>query len=272
MAGYKVSYKILRQQGEDMKAVAKLVDGYSERVTQISGKLGSDHLLAEVRSNLGKLREQLLESRTVLNTAGEFLVNTVESYTGAEIRQVKKTDGTRAHNRDFYKNPVVVASVGGAAAGGAAAMPSPAASAAAPAATTVNYADNSVNVNYVSVESAPAAADATPAAFSPVTADVPQGNTVPASMSASSAAAAAPTVSVPAGVTADNIGSAGVAAAAGIAGAAVGAGTVIGAKHLKGKDKKVKAKDNSSDDGSDDYNPEEELEMAIRRVKALETE
>ncbi len=73
MPSYKVSYKILRQQGEDMKAVAKLVDGYTERVAGVRGKLGNDNMLAEVRSNLSKLQEQLVESRTVLNTAGEFL-------------------------------------------------------------------------------------------------------------------------------------------------------------------------------------------------------
>ncbi len=103
MPSYKVSYKILRQQGEDMKAVAKLIDGYDQRVAQVSGKLGEGDLLAQVRTNLGKLREQLTESRTVINTAGEFLTKTVDSYTGVELRQVKKADSTRAHNRDFYK-------------------------------------------------------------------------------------------------------------------------------------------------------------------------
>jgi hypothetical protein len=153
MAGYKVSYKILRQQGDDMKAVGKLVDGYAENVSQIRGKLGSDNMLAEVRNNLQKLQTQLGESRAVLNTAGEFLVQTVDSYSCVEVRQVKNVDGSKAHNRDFYKNPVTVASVGGAAAGVAAAIP---VNEPAPA-NTVNYTDNSVNITRSAAE--PAAAD-----------------------------------------------------------------------------------------------------------------
>ena len=70
MAGYRVSYQVLRQQGEDMKAVAKMLDGYADKVAQISGKLGDDALLAEVRGNLQKLRGQLGESRAVLNASG----------------------------------------------------------------------------------------------------------------------------------------------------------------------------------------------------------
>ncbi|MDR1728470.1 MAG: hypothetical protein LBT74_11210 [Acidobacteriota bacterium] len=133
MAGYKVSYKVLRQQGEALKAVAKLVDGYAERVGQVGGKLGDGEMLAQVRTNLQKLREQLGESRAVLNTAGECLSKSVESYSGVETRQVKKVDGMKAHQRDFYKNPVVVASAGGAAAGAATAAGMSAPAAAAPA-------------------------------------------------------------------------------------------------------------------------------------------
>jgi hypothetical protein len=268
MPSYKVSYKILRQQGDDMKAVAKLVDGYSERVAQVSGKLGEGDLLAQVRTNLGKLREQLGESRTVLHTAGEFLTKTVDSYTGVEIRQVKKADSTRAHNRDFYKNPVVVASVGGAAAGGAAAVAAPTVSAPAPSAPTMNYTDNSVNVNYVAVESAPAAA--APAA--PVAA--------PVSMSAPVAPApvAAPVTSVPAaGNVSAGIG-AGVAAGAGVIGGVLGAGAVIGVKHLINENKKDKAaaaeqqEKDRQDAAQAGYDPEAELEKAIARVQELEKE
>ncbi|MCL2699918.1 MAG: hypothetical protein FWE68_06355, partial [Defluviitaleaceae bacterium] len=209
MASYKISYKILRQQGEDMKSAAKLVDGYTERLSQIRGRLGDDNMLAEVRSNLQKLGVQLGESRAILNTAGEFLVKTVDSYSGAEVRQVKKVDATKAHNRDFYKNPVVVASVGGAA--GGAAVAGAAGAAPPPAATTVNYTDNSVNVSYASVGTTPPAAapDVQPAA-----------QAVSAQPTAAAAAMAptvgtVPKISIPKGL--------GVAAAA-VGGAAVGAG------------------------------------------------
>ena len=145
MAKYKVSYKILRQQGEDMKAVAKMVDGYAESIGKIRGKLGSDNMLAEIRNNLQKLSTQLGESRAILNTAGELLVKNVESYGGVELRQVKKVDAMKSQNRDFYKRPVVVASAGGAAGGAAAAAtvnvaapsaPNTSAASSAPVATT----------------------------------------------------------------------------------------------------------------------------------------
>jgi hypothetical protein len=253
MASYRVSYKVLRQQGEDMKSTAKLIDGYSERVAQVSGKLGEGDLLVEVRTNLGKLREQFGESRLILNMAGEFLTNSVESYTGVELRQVKKADATRAHNRDFYKNPVVVASVGGAAAGAAAAV-------AAPAPTpTVNFVDNSVNVNYVAVESAPVAA------APEVMAAAPAADYATAPVMAA-APAAAETASAGIG--------AGIAAGIGVLGGALGAGAVIGVKHLVDEDKKDKAaaaeKESPANAAEDAYDPEAALAKAIARVKELE--
>ncbi len=243
MPSYKVSYKILRQQGDDMKAVAKLIDGYSERVAQVSGKLGEGDLLAQVRTNLGKLREQLGESRTVLNTAGEFLVKTVDSYTGVELRQVKKADSTRAHNRDFYKNPVVVASVGGAAAGGAVAAAATPVSAAAPVQAV---ASPEAAATVVSTSSPPEAAAAVEAA--PPTAPVSGGD---------------------AGKLA------GIAAGAGVVGGALGAGAVIGVKHLmdeKKKDNTNAPEAREPDTTEGEYDPEAELAKALQRVKDLEEE
>jgi hypothetical protein len=259
MAGYKVSYKILRQQGEEIKATAKLVDGYAERVGQIRGKLGSDGLLAEVRGNLQKLQGQLGESRTVLNVAGEFLVKTVEGYSGTELRQVKKVDGTKAHNRDFYKNPVVVASAGGAA-GGAAAM-GVASAATAPAATAVNYTDNSANVTYAAPESTVSAAvsEAQPVAAQTVATMQPVSAPVPTTASAS------PMEAVQAGPN-------GVGVVAGsVLGGAAAAGTVAGGLHLKKKRDAEKAAD-AAQASADSYDPEAELEKAIARVRELETE
>jgi hypothetical protein len=267
MPRYKVSYKILRQQGDDMKAAAKLVDGYSERIAQVSSKLGVGDLLAQVRTNLGKLREQLGESRTVLNTAGEFLVKTVDNYTGVEIRQVKKADSTKAHNRDFYKNPVVVASVGGAAAGGAvtAAAPTP-----ATPATTVNYTDNSVNVSYVAVDSAPVA---TPIDSAPAVAQSAVVNTAMTPASSSSAPAAAPAETQTAKTGLGNL--AGIAAGAGAAGGALAAGAVIGVKHLMDENKKDKTEtpeNSQQSDTEDAYDPEAQLAAALERVRKLEEE
>lgn len=142
MAKYKVSYKVLSKEAEELKAVAKLLDGYAQQVNQIQSRLGHNETLAAVRSNLQKLGVQLGESRSVLSTAGQILAKSVGSYTAAETRQVKKVDNLKAHNRDFYKNPVVVASVGGAAA------------AASPAGMTIN----ATTINYTAAPEPSAAA------------------------------------------------------------------------------------------------------------------
>ncbi|MDR2502320.1 MAG: hypothetical protein LBC78_03620 [Oscillospiraceae bacterium] len=281
MAGYKVSYKILRQQGEDIKSTAKLVDGYAERVGQIRGRLGSDGLLADVRGNLQKLQGQLGESRAVLNAAGEFLVKTVDGYSGTETRQVKKVDGTKAHNRDFYKNPVVVASAGGAAAGAAAVgaagavAPPPAAPAAATVNytdNTVNYTDNSVNVTYVAPESAAGAVvpEAQPVAaqtVAPQTVAAAQPVSAPASApTAASVTAAPPPSAAPA---AAQSGPNGLGAVAGsVLGGAAAAGAVTGGIHLKKKHDAEKASA-AAETAADGYDPEAELEKAIARVREL---
>lgn len=235
MANYKVSYKMLAQQGEELKSAAKLVDGYAERVNQVRGKLGQDEMLAEVRNNLQKLGTQLGESRTVLNAAGELLSKTVETYTGTETRQVKKVDNLKAHNRDFYKNPVTVASAGGAAA------------AAQPAAVTGSGTDSSAGVQGVEVISY----SETTVTTSTVEVTTESAQTaVPLSGSAESFAAAD-----------SGMGSAaGMAAGVGSVAGAAGGGALLGAKYLHKAD---------SDDG-DPYDPEVELAAALERVRMLE--
>lgn len=265
MAGYKVSYKVLRQQGDEMKALAKLIDGYSERASQIGSKLGDGEMLAEVRGNLQKLCTQLGESRAVLNTAGELLIKSVESYTGTETRQVAKVDAMKAHNRDFYKNPVVVASAGGAM-GGAAAVG--AGSAAMPAfpSTSVNYTDNSVNITYVTSDQPAVDTQAVPMAQ-------PANSAATVGAAGAIPAAFAPETASPA----STLHSAGVAAGAGALGGAAAAGAVLGGIHLK---KKHDAQKNADADmieaeepePSDEYDPEAELQKALQRVRDLEEE
>ncbi|MFT3985539.1 MAG: hypothetical protein QM697_16670 [Lachnospiraceae bacterium] len=248
MANYKVSYKMLAKQGEELKAAAKLIDDYAERVNQVKGKLGQDQMLAEVRNNLQKLNTQLGESRMVINTAGELLSKTVETYTGTETRQVKKVDNLKAHNRDFYKNPVTVASAGGTAAGAAGAVSSGQTS------TTVNYTEHSIHVQSVAA-----------ASFSDTGAW--DSAVVSASTEASLPGAAAGSV-----FTDHEMGS---AAGVGALSGAVGGGTLLGAKYLVDENKKKKAKrqeDTASDGENPAYDPEAELALAIERVRRLEEE
>ena len=246
MAGYRVSYKILRQQGDDMKAVAKMIDGYADKVAQISGKLGNDELLAEVRGNLQKLRTQLGESRAVLNTSGELLIKTVESYGGAETRQVKKVDGMKAHNRDFYKKPVVVASVGGAAAATAAGAAMPTAATPAGAATTVNYTDNSINTIYTAAEPVAASAQGTPQAVSPEAEILGKGLN-------------------------SSMGS-GVAAGAGALGGAAAAGSILGGLQFKKKKETQQEAEVNIPVPEEEDDLDAQLKQAIQRVRDLEQE
>ena len=297
MARYKVSYRVLRQQGEDMKAAAKMVDSYAERVGKIRGQLGNDNMLAEIRNNLQRLGVQLGESRAILNTAGELLIKNVESYNGVEVRQVKRVDSLKAHNRDFYKRPIVVASAGGAAAGaGAGAAASAAGGAGSPAGsgtttnTTVNYTDNSVNVNYSAqehtgeaslpggmaniasqAEPPPAASPAAPAAAANQAPSVQQ----PASP-VSSGAAPLPEAALKEKIKAA-AGKVGPGAIAGVAAGAVAAGGVVGGSELKKRSDAKKGAAEAPDPGSfsmpapaaDAYDPEAELEKALKKVRDM---
>ena len=285
MGSYKVSYKVLRQQGDDMKATAKLLDGYAEQVAKINGKLGDDALLAEVRKNLSKLREQLVESRAVINTAGEFLVSAVDGYSDVEVRQVKKVDGTKAHNRDFYKNPVVVASAGGAAGGAVvssvAAPTSGGAGAvvAEPSPAAINYTenntDNSVNVTYMESNSSSAAvsaaqplAAAQPGMNQPVNAQATGAQPVPAAQNTSPAPAGNAAIPAAEGM------STAAKAAVGAAGAgAVAAGGIIGGREIK-KRRSAQNLDNgiANESEAQEYDPEAELAKAKARVRELEEE
>lgn len=251
MATYKVSYKMLAKQGEELKAAAKLVDGYAERVNQIRGKLGEDQMFTQVRNNLQKLGVQLGESRTVLNTAGELLGKTVESYTGTETRQVKKVDNLKAHNRDFYKNPVVVASAAGQT--------------GQSSQTTVNYTDNSINVQNV-----------TAASYTDGSGSASGASGTGEQTAAYTAAAGGPSASAapaPEALKAGMGAGAGIAAGAGALSGAAGAGAVLGAKHLNGeKKRKEQPEDNKAADASRSYDPEKELAAAIERVHSLERE
>jgi hypothetical protein len=322
---------MLAKQGEELKAVAKLIDGYVERVNQISSKLGDNETLASVRNNLSKFKDQLTESRTVLSVAGGLLTGTVEKYTAVETRQVKNVDSYKAHNRDFYKNPVVVASAGGAGAGGGAAVAAGMSSSPAPAQTTVNYTENTtVTNNYTQVNvtpeaaapasapvevvaaapasapvetpvstpvetpvsapvetpvsasvaapietpvSAPAAAPVSASAAAPVSAVAPAAASPPAPANTFGRVAAAVTPAL-AGANGGKV--AGIAAGVGLAGAALGAGGALAAKHLAEKKKAAGGKTESNPpeaaENKEDYDPEKELAAALERVRQLSEE
>ena len=143
---YKVSYKVVSEQGEALKKTAKDMDNYINQLDQITSKLGNDELFQSVREQLKTFRQQLEEERTVLNLAGQVITEVIQSYTGAEKKSVSKVDKAKAHNRDFYKRPVAVASAGGATAGAAASGGSVNVSAAASSVTNTTVIHNTTNV------------------------------------------------------------------------------------------------------------------------------
>lgn len=253
MAKYKVSYKVLSEQGNELKKLAKLVSTYSEKVNSVRGKLGEDQMLAEVRNNLQKFAQQMEETRAVLNLAGELLSKSVESYARTETSGVKKIDNTKAHKRDFYKQPVVVASAGGAAAAGGASV---AAGSAAPTSTTtttnITY-NETTNVTY----------NEAPVATPVSTYDEVIPVSVQPEATVSATPAAAPTAAPSVGTSS----SAGVGVAAALGGLAAGAGAAVGASHLA-KNKKNQNEENQA--SSDDYDPEAALAEAMERVRQLE--
>ncbi len=154
---YKISYKVVSEQGEQLKKTAKDMDNYVSQLSQIISRLGNDKLLSSVRSDLKKFQQQLETESTVLDMAGQILSEVVQSYSGAEKKSVAKVDKIKAHNRDFYKRPVVVASAGGGAAS-AVAYAGGGASAAADG-SSVAISQTVVNNTYIINEAAPESAN-----------------------------------------------------------------------------------------------------------------
>lgn len=113
---YKISYKVVTEQAETLKKVSKDMDSYITRIDQIVSKLGNDELLQAVRNDLKKFNKSLEEEKIFFNLAGQILGDVVQVYTGTDKKTVSKVDKTKAHNRDFYKRPVTVASAGASAA------------------------------------------------------------------------------------------------------------------------------------------------------------
>ncbi len=167
---YKVSYKVVSEQGEALKKTAKDIDNYINQLDQITSKLGNDELFQSVREQLKKFRQQLEEERTVLNLAGQVITEVIQSYTGAEKKSVSKVDKAKAHNRDFYKRPVAVASAGGASAGAAAAGGSVNVSAAASSVTNTTVINNATTV--INSTPAPSAGVETSIPVTPVVSSV----------------------------------------------------------------------------------------------------
>ena len=211
---YKVSYKVVSEQGDQLKNIAKDMDNYVSQMNGIISKLGNDELLQSIRSDLNKFVKQLEEEKTVLNLAGQVITEVVQSYTCAEKKSVQKVDRAKAHNRDFYKRPVSVPSAGGS--GGVAAG-------AAGAATNVNV--NAASASFTSFQNTTNIFGSSGAGISTAGASFTSG-----------IASAAGRAASPGGSGISGAAAAGIAAAAGMAAAGGAAAGAMAAEKKKEDD------------------------------------
>ena len=135
MASVKVSAHSLEQQKKEYEKAVKNLDNALEQIKKVNASLGKDAMLDGVRQALTKLAASLETRAGVILLMTKALEQSNEKYTAAQKKAVTKSNQFRAHNRDFYGNPVVVTVVAGGA-GGAAGVLSGAAAVAETTGTT----------------------------------------------------------------------------------------------------------------------------------------
>ncbi len=224
---YKVSYKVVSEQGEQLKNIAKDMDNYVNQINQIVSKLGNDELLQSVRADLNKFKKQMEEEKTVLNFAGQVLVDVVQSYTSSEKKIVQKVDRVKAHNRDFYKRPVAVASAGAASGATATATATAHATVNSSGGTTIYQETTNVYVSGGAADTVSAGAAMDTASSIPETASYMAADIAGASAGAASA-----------GVSAAAMAGVGI-----VSGMAAAAGSIVGSATGKTISDKMKDKE-----------------------------
>lgn len=154
MASVKVSAHSLEQQKKEYEKAVKNLDNALEQIKKVNASLGKDAMLDGVRQALTKLAASLETRAGVILLMTKALEQSNAKYTAAQKKAVTKSNQFRAHNRDFYGNPVVVTVVAGGAGATAGALSGAAAVAettgTAPAASnvasgTVTDASNAVS-------------------------------------------------------------------------------------------------------------------------------
>lgn len=77
---YRISYKVVSEQGNALKQTAKDMDNYITQLNKIVKNLGNDELLKGARDNLKAFEKQLEDEKAFLNLAGQVLVDVVQAY------------------------------------------------------------------------------------------------------------------------------------------------------------------------------------------------
>ncbi len=122
MASVKVSAHSLEQQKKEYEKAVKNLDNALEQIKKVNASLGKDAMLDGVRQVLTKLTASLETRAGVILLMTKALEQSNAKYTAAQKKAVTKSNQFRAHNRDFYGNPVVVTVVAGGAGGAAGAL------------------------------------------------------------------------------------------------------------------------------------------------------
>ena len=115
MASVKVSAHSLEQQKKEYEKAVKNLDNALEQIKKVNASLGKDAMLDGVRQALTKLAASLKTRAGVILLMTKALEQSNAKYTAAQKKAVTKSNQFRAHNRDFYGNPVVVTVVAGEA-------------------------------------------------------------------------------------------------------------------------------------------------------------
>ena len=115
MASVKVSAHSLEQQKKEYEKAVKNLDNALEQIKKVNASLGKDAMLDGVRQALTKLAASLETRAGVILLMTKALEQSNAKYTAAQKKAVTKSNQFRAHNRDFYGNPVVVTVVAGGA-------------------------------------------------------------------------------------------------------------------------------------------------------------
>lgn len=115
MASVKVSAHSLEQQKKEYEKAVKNLDNALEQIKKVNASLGKDAMLDGMRQALTKLAASLETRAGVILLMTKALEQSNAKYTAAQKKAVTKSNQFRAHNRDFYGNPVVVTVVAGGA-------------------------------------------------------------------------------------------------------------------------------------------------------------
>lgn len=115
MASVKVSAHSLEQQKKEYEKAVKNLDNALEQIKKVNASLGKDAMLDGVRQALTRLAASLETRAGVILLMTKALEQSKAKYTAAQKKAVTKSNQFRAHNRDFYGNPVVVTVVAGGA-------------------------------------------------------------------------------------------------------------------------------------------------------------